>query len=143
MATITGNTHLAKKTKLRLPGEQPAQVDANAGDTMIARPGAQHLPRTAAKIEHTGARFQTQCRAEDGEFFGCERVMDAVGAFGDGEDPWNIQGRKFPYGVNRFGRWLTPASWAACPSPSHARGRSSSTHLPSHRIVEEQGQSIQ
>ena len=36
MATITGNTQLAKKTKLRLPGEQPAQVDAHAGDAVIA-----------------------------------------------------------------------------------------------------------
>ena len=24
--------------------------------------------------------------------------MDAVAAFGDGEDPWDVQGRKFPYG---------------------------------------------
>ena len=92
MATITGNTQLAKKTKLRLPGEQPAQVDAHAGDAVIARPGAQHLPGTAAEVEHAGARFQTQRRAEGGEFFGVERVVDAVGAFGDGEDSRDVQG---------------------------------------------------
>ena len=28
----------------RLFGEQLAQVDAHAGDAVIARPGAQHLP---------------------------------------------------------------------------------------------------
>ena len=65
---------------------------------MIAGPGAQHLPRTAAEVEHTGARFQTQGRAERGELFGGERVMDAVGAFADGEDPWDVHCRKFPYG---------------------------------------------
>ena len=35
MATITGNTYLAKKTKLRLRRKQPPQVDANAGDAVI------------------------------------------------------------------------------------------------------------
>ena len=83
---------------LRLLGEQLAQVDPKAGDTVIARPGAQHLPGTAAEVEHSGACFQTQGRAERGELFGGERVVDAVGTFGDGEDSWNVQGRKTPYG---------------------------------------------
>ena len=78
---------------VRLLGEQLAQVDACAGDAVIACPGAQHLPGTAAEVEHTGARFQTQGRAERGEFFGGERVVDAVGAFGDGEDSWDVQGK--------------------------------------------------
>ena len=83
---------------LRLLGEQRAQVDACAGDAVIARPGTQHLPGTAAEVEHSGACFQTQGRAERGELFGGERVVDAVGTFGDGEDSWNVQGRKTPYG---------------------------------------------
>ena len=83
---------------LRLFGEQRAQVDAHAGNAVIAGPGAQHLPGTAAEVEHAGARFQTQGRAEGGELFGGERVVDAVRAFGDGEDPWDVQGGKYPYG---------------------------------------------
>jgi len=85
-------------TEFRLLGEQLAHVDAGADDSVIACPGAQHLPRTAAEVEHPGSPFQTQRRAESGELFGCERVMDAVSTFGDVEDPWNIQCRKSPYG---------------------------------------------
>lgn len=69
----------------RLLGEQLAQVDARADDAVIACPGAQHLARTATEVEHPGPRFQTQRRAERGELFGCERVVDAVSAFGDVE----------------------------------------------------------
>ena len=90
------------RTAFRLLGEQPAHVDAGADDSVIACPRAQHLPRTAAEVEHPGARFQTQGRAEGGELFGGERVVDAVRAFGDGEDPWDVQGRKTPYG----GEWI-------------------------------------
>ena len=79
-------------------GEQLAHVDAGADDSVIACPGAQHLPRTAAEVEHSGPRFQTQRRAESGELFGCERVMDAVSTFGDVEDPWNVHFGKSPYG---------------------------------------------
>ena len=77
---------------LRLLGEQRAQVDACAGDAVIARPGTQHLPGTAAEVEHSGACFQTQGRAEGGELFRGEGVVDAVGTFGDGEDSWDVQG---------------------------------------------------
>jgi len=77
---------------------QPAHVDAGADDSVIACPGAQHLPRTAAEVEHSGSRFQTQRRAESSELFGCERVMDAVSTLSDVEDPWNIQCKKSPYG---------------------------------------------
>ena len=77
---------------IRLLGEQLAQVDACAGDTVIACPGAQHLPGTAAEVEHAGARFQTQGRAERGELFRGEGVVDAMGAFGDGEDSRDVQG---------------------------------------------------
>jgi len=76
--------------EFRLLGEQRAHVDTGANDAVIASPGAQHLPRTAAEVEHPGPRFQTQRRAERGELFGCERVMDAVSTFGDVEDPWNV-----------------------------------------------------
>ena len=85
-------------TEFRLLGEQPAHVDAGAGDAVIACPGAQHLPRTAAEVEHSGPRFQTQRRAESGELFGCERVVDAVSTFSDVEDPWNVHCEIFPYG---------------------------------------------
>jgi hypothetical protein len=40
-----------------------------------------------------GPRFQAQRRAERGELFGGERVMDAVSTFGDVEDPWNVHYR--------------------------------------------------
>ena len=84
--------------EFRLLGEQLAQINAGADDSVIACSGAQHLPRTTAEVEHSGPRFQTQCRTESAELFGCERVMDAVSTFGDVEDPWNIQCRKSPYG---------------------------------------------
>ena len=88
--------------EFRLLGEQLAHVDAGADDSVIACPGAQHLPATAAEVEHSGPRFQTQRRAESGELFGCERVMDAVSTFGDVEDPWNVHCRKFPYGCQQI-----------------------------------------
>ena len=81
----------------RLLGEQLAHVDAGADDSVVACPGAQHLPRTAAEVEHSGPRFQTQRRAESGELFGCDRVMDAVSTFRDAENPWNIHCEKSPY----------------------------------------------
>src|SRR5512137_2733094 len=84
------------RAEFRLLGEQLAHVDAGADDSVIASPGAQHLPRTAAEVEHSGPCFQTQRRAERGEPFGCERVMDAVSTFGDVEDPWNVHCGKFP-----------------------------------------------
>ena len=62
-------------------------------NSVIACPCAQHLTRTAAEIEHSGPRFQTQRRAESGELFGGERVMDAVSTFGDVEDSWNVHCR--------------------------------------------------
>src|SRR5690606_21377962 len=55
--------------EFRLLGEQPAHVDAGADDSVIACPGAQHLARTAAEVEHPGSPFQTQRRAERGELF--------------------------------------------------------------------------
>src|SRR5512147_745979 len=84
--------------EFRLLGEQLAHADAGADTSVIACPGAQHLPRTAAEVEHSGPRFQTQRRAESGELFGCERVLDAVSTFADVEDPWNVHCRKSPYG---------------------------------------------
>jgi hypothetical protein len=88
-------------TAFRLLGEQPAHVDAGADDAVIACPGAQHLPRTAAEVEHSGPRFQTQRRAERGELFGCDRVVDAVSTFSDVEDPWDVHCGKSPYQVRR------------------------------------------
>ncbi|HOU81396.1 MAG TPA: hypothetical protein PLE57_09075, partial [Methanoregulaceae archaeon] len=60
----------------------------------IACPGAQHLARPAAEVEHTSPRFQAQRCAESGEMFRGERVMDTVSAFGYGEDTGNIHCHK-------------------------------------------------
>ncbi len=60
-------------------------------------------PRTAAEVEHSGPRFQTQRRAESGELFGCDRVVDAVSAFRDVEYSWDVHCGDFLTGVNRFG----------------------------------------
>jgi len=46
--------------------------------------------------------MHSQRRAEGGELFGCERVMDAVSAFADGMDPWNIQCFRSPDGCERI-----------------------------------------
>ena len=82
-------------------GEQPAHVDAGADDAVIACPDAQHLPRTAAEVEHSGPRFQTQRRAESGELFGCDRVVDAVSTFSDVEYPWDVHCKRLtqPYTI--------------------------------------------
>jgi hypothetical protein len=91
--------------EFRLLGEQAAHVDAGADDPVIACPGAQHLPRTAAEVEHSGRCFQTQRRAESGELFGCKRVVDAVSTFGDVEDPWNVHCGKSPFGREQTRSW--------------------------------------
>lgn len=88
---LVGDTEFFSPT-FRLLGEQLAQVDAGADDAVIACPGAQHLSRTAAEVEHPGSRFQTQRRAERGELFGRERVVDAVRAFGDVEYSSDVHG---------------------------------------------------
>ena len=85
-------------TAFRLLGEQRTHVDAGADDAVIACPGAQHLPGTAAKVEDSGPRFQTQRRAKSGKLFGCDRVVDAVSTFSDVEYPWDVHCGKFPYG---------------------------------------------
>ncbi|MCU0486257.1 MAG: hypothetical protein MUC85_09135 [Anaerolineales bacterium] len=64
---------------LGLLGIQRAHVDAGAADAVIPR-------------------FQAQRRAERGELFGSDRVVDAVSTLSDVEDPWNIQCRKSPFG---------------------------------------------
>jgi len=110
-------------TAFRLLGEQLAHVDAGADDAVIARPGAQHLPRTAAEVEHAGPPFQAQRGAESGELFGRERVMDAVSALADVEDPWNIHCRNLLMRVNRFGHGLTtPLRGALQRAPSGGSG---------------------
>ena len=65
---------------------------------VIAGPGAQHLPRTVAEVEHSRPRFQTQRRAESGKLFGCDRVVDAVSTFSDVEYPRDVHCEKSPYG---------------------------------------------
>lgn len=62
-----------------------AHVDARADDAVIACPRTQHLPRTAAQVQHPRPRRQTQGRTERGVWVGRERVVNAVGAFGDVE----------------------------------------------------------
>ncbi len=89
-------------TELRLLGEQLAHVDAGADDAVIASPGAQHLPRTAAEVEHSVPRFQTQRRAERGELFGRDRVVDAVSTLSDVEYPGDVHCGEFPNGGERF-----------------------------------------
>jgi hypothetical protein len=64
-----GDTEL-RSTTLRLRGEQWAEIDAGADDAMIACPGAEHLPRAAAEIQHPGSRFQTQCAPSVASFSG-------------------------------------------------------------------------
>ena len=86
------------RTQFRLCGKQLAHIDADAGDAVIASPGAQHLARTAAQVEHSVPRFQAQRRTESGELFGCDRVVDAVSTLSDIEDPWNVQCGKSPLG---------------------------------------------
>ncbi len=100
---LIGNSEFFS-TESRLIGEQLAHVDAGADDAVIARPGAQHLPRTAAEVEHSGAGFQTQRRAKSGKLIGCDRVVDAVSTLSDAEYPWNVHCEESPYGcVNRIG----------------------------------------
>ncbi len=78
----------------RLPTEQPALVDADAPNPVVAGPGAQHLAGAAAEVQHPGLRFEPQRRAERGEFFRRERIVDAVGALSDVEDPWDVHSGK-------------------------------------------------
>jgi hypothetical protein len=70
----------------RLLGEQRAHVDTRAHDAVIACPDVWHLARAAAEVEDTGPRLKEQCRAERSEFYGCERVVDAMSAFSNVED---------------------------------------------------------
>ena len=78
------------RADFRLLGEQPAHVDAGADDAVIARPGAQHFARATAQIENRRIGRQSQRGTERSEFFRSERVVDAVSAFGDGENSWDI-----------------------------------------------------
>ncbi|MPM94923.1 hypothetical protein SDC9_142072 [bioreactor metagenome] len=78
--------------EFRLLGEQLAHVNTGASDSEIARPGAQHLARTAAQIKHPRPGLQPQGRAERGEFVRGHRVVDAMGAFGDVENAGDLQG---------------------------------------------------
>lgn len=80
-----------------LLAEQLAHVYAGADDAVILCPGAQHLPRTAAEVEHPGSGFQAQRRAEGGELFGGDRVVDAVGTFSNVEYPGDVHGGKSPW----------------------------------------------
>src|SRR5690606_25141480 len=83
-------------TQFRLLGEQLAHVDTSAADPVVARPGAQHLARTAAEVQNMGCWFQAQRCAERGELVGRERIVDTVLAFRDAKDPRNIQlGKSF------------------------------------------------
>lgn len=83
-ADLTGHAQL-HRTALGLRGEQGAHVDARADDAVVARPSAQHLARSTAQVKHPRPRRQTQRRTERGVFVRRERVVNAVGAFGDVE----------------------------------------------------------
>jgi hypothetical protein len=98
-------------TEFRLPGEQQALVDAGADDSAMAGSGVQNLPRTAAEVKHSGPRFQRHRRAESGELFWRERVMDAVSTFGDVENPWDVHLENLLSGVNRFGQESNAEPW--------------------------------
>ncbi|VFU10196.1 conserved protein of unknown function [Methylocella tundrae] len=95
----------------RLIAEQPAHVDPGADDIVVACPGAQHLARTAAKVEDTGSRFQAQRRSESGELVGREGVMDAVSALRYVEDPGDVHGS-----TALRGNWITNRRQAAVPA---------------------------
>ena len=88
-ADLSGHAQL-HRAALGLRSEQRAHVDARADDAVIACPSAQHLPRTAAQVKHPLPRRQTQRRTERGVFVGRERVVNAVGAFGDIEDAGDV-----------------------------------------------------
>lgn len=105
-ADLSGHAQL-HRTALGLRGEQGAHVDARADDAVIARPSAQHLPRTAARIQHPPPRRQTQRRTERGVFVGREWVVNAVGAFGDVEDAGDVHWGKIYLRVNEYCRYLT------------------------------------
>ena len=64
------------------------------------------LPRAAAEVEHPGPRFETQRRAESVELLGCDRVVDAVSAFGDIEDSGDVHYRKLLLYCRRIGSGL-------------------------------------
>lgn len=67
-----------------------AHVDARADDVVVACSRTQHLPRTTAQVQHLRPRRQTQVRTERGVWVGRERVVNAVGAFGDVEDAGDV-----------------------------------------------------
>ena len=94
-------------TEFRLLGKQLAHVDAGADDAVVPCPSAQHLPRTAAEVNHSGAQFQTKRRAESGKLFRCERVVDAVFTLSYVEYPWYVPWWRISFGLNRFGHGLT------------------------------------
>ncbi len=87
-------------TKFGLFSEQLAHGAADADNAVIACPGAQHLPRTAAEIEYSVSRFQTQRRAESGKLFGRDRVVDAVSTLSDVEYAWYVQCGKIGKGYD-------------------------------------------
>jgi hypothetical protein len=56
--------------QLRLLAKQLTHVYTSAANPVIARPGTQHLARTAAEVQHKGPWFQAQRLAESGELSG-------------------------------------------------------------------------
>ena len=74
-----------------LRGEERTHVDASPRNAMIPGPGAEHLARAAAEIKNAGARLHAQHATQRGILLFCERVVDAVFAFTDGKNTWDIQ----------------------------------------------------
>lgn len=69
--------------------------------------GVPRTRRSAAEVEHTSPRLQSQRPAESGELLGRERVMNAVSALGDIEDSRNVHYRRLLTSVNGFDTSLT------------------------------------
>ncbi len=70
-----------------LLGEERADVHARACESQITVPRAEHLARAAGEVEYPCPGDDVECLSEGGEFVGGQRVVDAVAALTDREDP--------------------------------------------------------
>ncbi|GCM13520.1 hypothetical protein ExPCM15_04662 [Escherichia coli] len=73
-----------------LRGEERTHVDSSPRNAMIPGPGAEHLARAAAEVQNSGLWFHAQHATQRGVLLFGERVVDAVFAFTDGKNTWNI-----------------------------------------------------
>ena len=89
----------------KLGSEEFKEREAASAELLKFGPKAYPALLAAAKSGDN----ETQRRAEDGELLGRDRVVDAVSALGDVEDPWDVHCGRSPYGcVNRSVRANAP-----------------------------------